>query len=190
MSPGSVATKQKTKRYSPAIPGCKVLLYVHWEGLCPKRPERVFFPNPRQGISCSSLLETIQIFSGQRSLICITRTSECKGSMVPWIETNGLTEDDRLDGMARWDGGGAGRWMEYIGPRDPGGDGLGLLTCQLVSGRPEICIRNMVRRGRGAVGRSGGPGKASLRRGPRANCTVRRSPLKSLPSAVVLVRPS
>lgn len=53
--------------------------------------------------------------------------------------------------------------------RTPRGNGLGLLTCQLVSGRPEICIRNPVRRGRGTALRSGGPGKASLRRGPRAN---------------------
>jgi hypothetical protein len=67
-------------------------------------------------------------------------------------------------------------------PGHPGRNGLGLLTCQLVSGRPEICIRNMVRRGRGTAGRSWGPGKFSLRRGPRANCTVSRSPLKSLPS--------
>lgn len=63
------------------------------------------------------------------------------------------------------------------------GEGGDLLTCQLVSGRPEICIRNMVRRGRGAIGRSDAtPGKVSLRRGPRANCTVNLSPLKSLPS--------
>lgn len=58
----------------------------------------------------------------------------------------------------------------------------GLLTCQLVSGRPEIIIRKIVRRGRGRFGRSVGAGKFSLRRGPLANCTVRRSPLKSLPS--------
>ena len=60
--------------------------------------------------------------------------------------------------------------------------GCGLLTCQLVSGRPETRMRNMVRRGRGIEGRSIGPEKFSLRRGPRANCTVSRSPLKSLPS--------
>lgn len=58
----------------------------------------------------------------------------------------------------------------------------GLLTCQLVSGRPETNMRKIVRRGRGMLGRSGGPGKFSLRRGPRANWTVSRSPLKSLPS--------
>ena len=59
---------------------------------------------------------------------------------------------------------------------------VGLLTCQLVSGSPETTMRKTVRRGRGILGRSIGPGKFSLRRGPRANCTVRRSPLKSLPS--------
>lgn len=75
-------------------------------------------------------------------------------------------------------------WPGQWGPGFPKGEGGGLLTCQLVSGRPEICIRNMVRRGRGATGRSdGAPGKFSLRRGPRANCTVNLSPLKSLPSA-------
>lgn len=62
-------------------------------------------------------------------------------------------------------------------------NGAGLLTCQLVSGRPETSMRKIVRRGRGILGRSIGPGMFSLRRGPRANCTVRRSPLKSLPSA-------
>ena len=70
-------------------------------------------------------------------------------------------------------------------PGYPERDRFGLLTCQLVSGRPEICIRNIVRRGRGRAGRSVGPGKFSLRRGPRANCTVSRSPLKSLPSVMV-----
>ena len=68
------------------------------------------------------------------------------------------------------------------GPGTPVKKGLGLLTCQLVSGRPETIMRKMLRRGRGIPGRSIGPMKFSLRRGPRANCTVSRSPLKSLPS--------
>ena len=67
-------------------------------------------------------------------------------------------------------------------PGNPKEMGCGLLTCQLVSGRPETSMRNMVRRGRGIGGRSIEPEKVSLRRGPRANCTVSRSPLKSLPS--------
>jgi hypothetical protein len=38
-----------------------------------------------------------------------------------------------------------------------------MLTCQLVSvGRPVICMRYTVRRGRGGGGRSAGPLKASL----------------------------
>lgn len=48
---------------------------------------------------------------------------------------------------------------------------------------PVICMRKIVRRGRGTLGRSVWPWKFSLWRGPRANCTVKRSPLKSLPSA-------
>lgn len=47
--------------------------------------------------------------------------------------------------------------------------GRGLLTCQLVSGSPETNMRKIVRRGRGMFGRSIGPGRFSLRRGPRAN---------------------
>lgn len=67
----------------------------------------------------------------------------------------------------------------------------GLLTCQLVSGSPETTIRKIVRRGRGALGRSVGAGKFSLRLGPLANCTVKRSPLKSLPSGSVnILEPS
>lgn len=55
-------------------------------------------------------------------------------------------------------------------------------TCQLVSlGSPEICIRYGVRRGRGAV-RSWAPPKPSRWREPRANWTVKRSPIKSDPS--------
>lgn len=67
-------------------------------------------------------------------------------------------------------------------PGNPERNGRGLLTCQLVSGSPETIMRKIVRRGRGKAGRSVGPGKFSLRRGPRANCTVSRSPLKSEPS--------
>ena len=74
-----------------------------------------------------------------------------------------------------------------IKPGNPKEMGCGLLTCQLVSGRPETRMRNMVRRGRGIEGRSMGPEKFSLRRGPRANCTVSRSPLKSLPSVLRLM---
>ena len=47
-------------------------------------------------------------------------------------------------------------------PGYPERDRYGLLTCQLVSGRPEICIRNIVRRGRGRAGRSGGPREVLL----------------------------
>jgi hypothetical protein len=68
-------------------------------------------------------------------------------------------------------------------PKDPVINGVEL-TCQLVSGSPDICMRNIVRRGRGKLVRSEGPGKFSLWRGPRANCTVRRSPLKSVPSMI------
>jgi len=54
------------------------------------------------------------------------------------------------------------------------------LTCQLVStGRPEICIRKGVRLGRGAA--RSWCAKLSLRRGPRANWTTKRSPMKSEP---------
>ena len=61
---------------------------------------------------------------------------------------------------------------------------LGCLTCQLVStGRFAILIRYGVRRGRGGT-RSLGV-KFSLRRDPRANCTMRRSPIKSEPSVHV-----
>lgn len=55
-------------------------------------------------------------------------------------------------------------------------------TCQLVSlGSPVICMRYAVRRGRGAVRSWVGP-KPSRWREPRANWTVKRSPIKSDPS--------
>lgn len=109
-----------------------------------------------------------------------------KWPLVPGIKIHNLAEEHRLEDT-KDSGKVAGGAMRSGYPK---GNGLGLvelLTCQLVSGRPEICIRNMVRRGRGAAGRSVGPGKFSLRRGPRANCTVSRSPLKSLPSVGNLV---
>ena len=57
-----------------------------------------------------------------------------------------------------------------------------LRTCQLVSGgRPEINIRNWVRRGLGPWRSLGAP-KFSRPRGPRANWTVRRSPINDDPS--------
>lgn len=59
-----------------------------------------------------------------------------------------------------------------------------MLTCQLVSpGRPVICIRWAVRRGRGC-GRSGGPANSLRWRAPRANWTVKRDPLRSDPSSL------
>jgi hypothetical protein len=55
-------------------------------------------------------------------------------------------------------------------------------TCQLVSGgRPEICIRCDVRRGRGGARSPKAPSRARF---PRANWTVMRSPMKSDPSSV------
>lgn len=55
-------------------------------------------------------------------------------------------------------------------------------TCQLVSvGSPVICMRYGVRRGRGALRSWVGP-KPSRWREPRANWTVKRSPIKSDPS--------
>lgn len=61
-------------------------------------------------------------------------------------------------------------------------------TCQLVSsGRPEICIRKAVRRGRG--GRRSWLEYGSGLRMPRANCTVRRWPIKSDPSCVRQSKP-
>lgn len=107
-------------------------------------------------------------------------------SMAPGIKANDLAVEKELQGM--WNS--KMRRPEGLSPENPGRNERGLLTCQLVSGRPEICIRKMVRRGRGTPGRSRGLGKFSLRRGPRANCTVSRSPLKSLPSATASVKMS
>jgi hypothetical protein len=101
--------------------------------------------------------------------------------IIDWKKRHGSCEEKKIEGKKEKSPG-----KDKRGPGHPGRNGLGLLTCQLVSGRPEICIRNMVRRGRGTAGRSCGPGKFSLRRGPRANCTVSRSPLKSLPSVASL----
>ncbi len=70
--------------------------------------------------------------------------------------------------------------------QEPTKNGVSYLTCQLVSpGSPEICIRYAVRLGRGAV--RSGAAKVSRWRDPRANCTVKRSPIKSDPSSVDVV---
>jgi hypothetical protein len=90
-------------------------------------------------------------------------------------------------GETRWQGQESNTVRTKERPKDPRSNGVEL-TCQLVSGSPEICMRKIVRRGRGKLERSGGPGKFSLWRGPRANCTVRRSPLKSVPSVSSRVR--
>ena len=64
---------------------------------------------------------------------------------------------------------------------NPGAKNEGGQTCQLVSpGSPEICILCGVRLGRGAV--RSVAAKLSRWRDPRANWTVRRSPLSSVPS--------
>lgn len=64
---------------------------------------------------------------------------------------------------------------------NPGAKNEGGQTCQLVSpGSPEICILCGVRLGRGAV--RSVAAKLSRWRDPRANWTVRRSPLSSEPS--------
>ena len=64
---------------------------------------------------------------------------------------------------------------------NPGAKNEGGQTCQLVSpGSPDICILCGVRLGRGAVRSLAA--KLSRWRDPRANWTVRRSPLSSEPS--------
>lgn len=117
-------------------------------------------------------------FINSRSMGSSSQTNHPEKRIIDWKKRHGSCEKKKKQEKS------PGKYKR--GPGHPERNGLGLLTCQLVSGRPEICIRNMVRRGRGTAGRSCGPGKFSLRRGPRANCTVSRSPLKSLPSVASL----
>jgi hypothetical protein len=113
----------------------------------------------------------------------VPRIGQCNGTWVIGAEKMGNKREEWGGNTTNKNGKtGNAQWAKQYGVREIQQNGL--LTCQLVSGRPETSMRKIVRRGRGRLGRSIGLGIFSLRRGPRANWTVRRSPLKSLPSVI------